>query len=76
MMNFQNIIPLLTYMCEAIKNVHEKDDVVVCWSLTSLCHSNGHIETMPAREIHDKDEDVDSSTEILESYNPLFQGRK
>ena len=23
----------------------------VCWSLTSLCHSNGHIETMPAREI-------------------------
>ena len=20
----------------------------VCWSLTSLCHSNGHIETMPA----------------------------
>ena len=26
--------------------------VVVCWSLTSLCHSNGHIETMPAREIN------------------------
>ena len=25
---------------------------VVCWSLTSLCHSNGHIETMPAREIN------------------------
>ena len=24
---------------------------LVCWSLTSLCHSNGHIETMPAREI-------------------------
>ena len=23
-----------------------------CWSLTSLCHSNGHIETMPAREIN------------------------
>ena len=23
----------------------------VCWGLTSLCHSNGHIETMPAREI-------------------------
>ena len=22
---------------------------LVCWSLTSLCHSNGHIETMPAR---------------------------
>ena len=29
------------------------DDVgLVCWSLTSLCHSNGHIETMPAREIN------------------------
>ena len=30
------------------------DDVClfVCWSLTSLCHSNGHIETMPAREIN------------------------
>ena len=26
--------------------------VVVCWSLTSLRHSNGHIETMPAREIN------------------------
>ena len=26
--------------------------VVVCWSLTSLCHSNGHIETMQAREIN------------------------
>ena len=24
----------------------------VCWTLTSLCHSNGHIETMPAREIN------------------------
>ena len=24
----------------------------VYWSLTSLCHSNGHIETMPAREIN------------------------
>ena len=24
----------------------------VCWSLTSLCYSNGHIETMPAREIN------------------------
>ena len=23
----------------------------VCWSLTSLCHSNGHIETMPARAL-------------------------
>ena len=26
--------------------------LIVCWSLTSLCHSNGHIETMPAREIN------------------------
>ena len=26
--------------------------LLVCWSLTSLCHSNGHIETMPAREIN------------------------
>ena len=25
---------------------------LVCWSLTSLCHSNGHIETMPTREIN------------------------
>ena len=25
---------------------------LVCWSLTSLCHSNGNIETMPAREIN------------------------
>ena len=25
---------------------------LACWSLTSLCHSNGHIETMPAREIN------------------------
>ena len=25
---------------------------LVCWSLTSLCHSNGHIETMSAREIN------------------------
>ena len=26
--------------------------VLVCWGLTSLCHSNGHIETMPPREIN------------------------
>ena len=25
---------------------------LVCWSLTSLCHSNGHMEAMPAREIN------------------------
>ena len=29
-----------------------EEDGLVCWSLTSLCHSNGHIETMPAREIN------------------------
>ena len=33
---------------------------VVCWSLTSLCHSNGHIETMPAREINPFTADQDS----------------
>ena len=26
--------------------------MLVCWSLTSLCHSNGHIESMPAREFN------------------------
>ena len=25
---------------------------LVCWSLASLCHSNEHMETMPAREIN------------------------
>ena len=30
----------------------EMREKFVCWSLTSLCHSNGHIETMPAREIN------------------------
>ena len=29
-----------------------KEICLVCWSLTSLCHSNGYIETMPAREIN------------------------
>ena len=28
------------------------DCLFVCLSSTSLCHSNGHIETMPAREIN------------------------
>ena len=27
-------------------------DWFVCWSLTSRCHSNGQIETMPAQEIN------------------------
>ena len=31
---------------------HKYVCLFVCWSLTSLCHSNGHIETMPAREIN------------------------
>ena len=31
---------------------HKTTRLFVCWSLTSLCHSNGHIETMPAREIN------------------------
>ena len=26
--------------------------ILVCWNLTSLCHSNGHIETMPAGKIN------------------------
>ena len=25
---------------------------MVCWGLTSLCHTNGHVEAMPAREIN------------------------
>ena len=32
--------------------LHQTEVGLVCWSLTSLCHSNGHIETMPAREIN------------------------
>ena len=34
------------------ENTDAQHMVFVCWSLTSLCHSNGHIETMPAREIN------------------------
>ena len=38
------------------QNTHTNNRVwhklFVCWSLTSLCHSNGHIETMPARVIN------------------------
>ena len=34
------------------QNFNNMVDCLVCWSLTSLCHSNGHIETMPAREIN------------------------
>ena len=37
--------------CEFM-DIFEKVCGLVCWSLTSLCHSNGHIETMPAREIN------------------------
>ena len=32
--------------------LRETPMLFVCLSLTSLCHSNGHIETMPAREIN------------------------
>ena len=38
------------YMCFCSTYVINYD--LVCWSLTSLCHSNGHIETMPVREIN------------------------
>ena len=34
------------------KMIDTSPGCLVCWSLTSLCHSNGHIETMPAREIN------------------------
>ena len=33
--------------CQKVNS--ERSENLVCWSLTSLCHSNGHIETMPAR---------------------------
>ena len=35
-----------------LEQVTSLESLFVCWSLTSLCHSNGHIETMPAREIN------------------------
>ena len=35
----------------AISKCHRRMPFV-CWSLTSLCYSNGYIETMPAREIN------------------------
>ena len=38
--------------CDANCACLESNRLFVCWSLTSLCHSNGHIETMPAREIN------------------------
>ena len=48
-------------VCHVVKRFHDVKSFVLtsicvclfaCWSLTSLCHSNGHIETMPAREIN------------------------
>ena len=62
-----DLVPLETYtlprntnICYVIyhsyKSVLYKGIIViiglVCWSLTSLCHSNGHIETMPTWEIN------------------------
>ena len=46
--------PEAGYSDEEISVKRRKDDQdgLVCLSLTSLCHSNGHIETMPAREIN------------------------
>ena len=35
---------LLWFLCGLVS--------LVCWSLTSLYHNNGHIETMPAREFN------------------------
>ena len=35
-----------------LKGYPRSNVLMVCWSLTSLCHSNGHIETMPAREFN------------------------
>ena len=47
---------MLTYVREELptplQSIFRFDRLFVCWSLTSLCHSNGHIETMPAREIN------------------------
>ena len=37
--------------CEQLLWVWHQTISLVCWRLTSLCHSNGHIKTMPAREI-------------------------
>ena len=40
-------------MCgRVVYGVAGRCKVWFCWSLTSLCHSNGHIETMPARAIN------------------------
>ena len=45
----------------------------VCWSLTSLCHSNGHIETMPRndRELLDRTEGVLGSGNRLVPISPV-----
>ena len=41
-----------TKPCGLERKLNAGIGLFVCWSLTSLCHSNGHIETMPAREIN------------------------
>ena len=45
--HFLKMVSHLPHVKEPVTN-----GCLVCWSLTSLCHSNGHIETMPAREIN------------------------
>ena len=52
-------VPAITAVCDGAGPSALASTVImllvgwlVCWSLTSLCHSNGHIETMPAREIN------------------------
>ena len=36
----------------SLSEIYDVVSSACCWSLTSLCHSNGHIETMPAQEIN------------------------
>ena len=52
--SMQKLLILLVYDSNAITPILLAFDYwgFVCWSLTSLCHSNRHIETMPAREIN------------------------
>ena len=51
---YDKMLPMCVKWCQPTGQEAERAAVClfVCWSLTSLCHSNGHIETMPAREIN------------------------